>query len=141
MDKGKTSVLSFTTNPDSAIHANSLKIKAIVKISETHNTWHKSCKSLGCSHRMDKLIHSWRGGPIMKVAAITKTMVGRDTSSLVGALSTSWVACLSALRSKLQQQVEGKPGTHNHPFAPQSASTSVMLVESDLSSESHEMLP
>lgn len=75
----------------------------------------------------------------MKVAAIAKTVVGTDTISLMGALSTSCGAVLSAMRSKPQQQVEEKPGTH-HPFAPQAASAFVMLVESDLSNESHEML-
>jgi hypothetical protein len=75
----------------------------------------------------------------MKIAAITKTMVGTDTVSLMGALSTSCVAVLSAIRSKSPQQAEEKPGTH-HPFAPQAASAFVMLVESDISGESHEML-
>jgi hypothetical protein len=75
----------------------------------------------------------------MKVASITKSMVGTDTLSLVGTLSTSCAAVLSALRPK-PQQVQGKPGTHHHPFAPQSASAFVMLVESDISGESHEML-
>jgi hypothetical protein len=74
----------------------------------------------------------------MKVAAIARTMVGTDTISLVGALSTSCGAVLSAMRSKPQQRVE-KPGSH-HLFAPQAASAFVMLVESDLSNESHEML-
>jgi hypothetical protein len=89
---------------------------------------------------METLTHSWRGDAIMKVAAITRAMVGTDAVSLVGALSTSCVAVLSAIRSKSPQPAEEKPGTHNHPFAPQSASAFVMLVESDISGESHEML-
>ena len=40
----------------------------------------------------------------MKVAAIAKTVVGTDTISLMGALSTSCGAVLSAMRSK--------PGSH-----------------------------
>jgi hypothetical protein len=79
----------------------------------------------------------------MKVAAIARTMVHTDTAGLMEALSTSCVSFLSALRPKQQQYLLG--GEHSRPpygprHALQPASPCIMLITSDISGGSHDIL-
>jgi hypothetical protein len=79
----------------------------------------------------------------MKVAAITRAMVHTDTASLMETLSTSCVSFLSALRPKLQHNLQ--PQKHHRPqhapgHALRPASPCIMLVTSDVSRNSHDIL-
>jgi hypothetical protein len=79
----------------------------------------------------------------MKVAAITKTMGHTDTVSLMDALSTSCISFLSTLRPKLHQYLlrgEHSKPQYAHSHAPQPASPCIMLVTSDVSRGSHDIL-
>jgi hypothetical protein len=79
----------------------------------------------------------------MKATTKTRTKTGMGTISRVGALSTSYVALLSALGPKLQQHLKRERHSRLslvHGGAPQPAGSCVMLVMGDMGGGSHDIL-
>lgn len=80
----------------------------------------------------------------MKVAAMTKTIMGARTASRVGTLSTSCLSFLSSVCLKPQQDmaaVKHANVSRPHYFLPRPASAYVMLTESDVKGGSHGIMP
>jgi hypothetical protein len=81
----------------------------------------------------------------MKFATFTRTLTGADMRRWVEALSTPWASFLSTARPMfrrvLQRRKHRQQDSSAHQAARRSNSPPVMLVESDVSKDSHDFLP